>query len=74
MDGEGLPFSDELVRFAWCDREHGQVERSDSLHGEDIEGAEGDAVLFAVAAAAVDDGERGTGLRLALAGTLIHEE
>ena len=72
-DSEGLPFSDELVRFAWCDGEHGEIERGDALHGEYVKGANGDAVLFAVAAVPVNDGEHGARFLLALARAEIHK-
>jgi len=74
LDGEGLPFSDEFVRFARRDREHGKVERGEALHGEDVEGADGHAVLFAVAAVAVDDGEHCASFRLALAWARLHKD
>ena len=73
-DGEGLPFSDEFVRFARCNWEHGEVERGDALHGEDVEWADGDAVLLAVAAVAVDDGEHCARFRLALTWESRHKD
>ena len=72
-DGEGLPFPDQLVGFAWYDGEHGEIERGDALHGEYVKGADGDTVLLSVAAVAVDDGEHGASFRLALARAEIHK-
>jgi hypothetical protein len=54
--GERLPFADELMSFARRYREDDEIERGDALHGEDLERADGDALLLAVAAVAVDDG------------------
>lgn len=42
-----------LCAFAWCDWQHGEIERSDALHGKDVEGADGDAILLAGATVAV---------------------
>jgi len=55
-NGEGLPFADEFVRFPRQHGEHGEIQCGQALHGEYIERADGDAVLFAVAAVAIDDG------------------
>lgn len=74
LNSEGLPLADELVRFARRDGQHDEIERADALHGEDVEGADGDAILFAVAAVAVDYGENGAGFRLALVGESRHKD
>ncbi len=73
-DGEGLPFPDELVRFAWRHRQHGEIERGDALHGEDFEGAEGEAVLLAIATVAIDHGDHRSGIGLALTGESRHRD
>ncbi len=56
MDREGLPFADEFVCLPRRRGEHGEIQCGEALHGEYIEWADGDAVLFAVAAVAIDDG------------------
>lgn len=73
-DRECLPFADEFVCFPRRHGEHGEIQCGEALHGEYIEWADGDAVLFAVAAVAIDDGNEPARFRLALAGEACHKD
>lgn len=56
------------------DRKHNEIKCSEALHSENVKGADCDAILPAVTAAAVDDGEHCAGFRLAPAGKMRHKE
>lgn len=66
LHGEGLPFSDKFVCFARLDGHGYDVKRGDALHGEDVKRTDSNAVLFAIAAVAINDGKHFAGFRPAL--------
>lgn len=71
-DNKGLPFPDELVSFARRDREHSEIHSGNALHTKDFKRADGNAVLLSIAEIAVNNGKKGAGFGLALAGESRH--